>query len=429
MRWELLRRLPGTLYAAVTMELFERLAYYGMFLVLGIYLVRHVGIRADTYGLLISIFTAVLYFLPVFAGALADRFGYRPALAVAFATLTAGYALLGATTRFGLICVALALIAAGGSVVKPTISGTVTRTTEEGSTRPVGFGLYYMTINLGGLAGPVIAAQIRNRTEFRYVFYVSAAASAAMLLVNLLAYREPVPAAERASGKTLPQVLGEMLTVLGDARFVTLLVIFSGFWGMINVLFGFMPLYVETFTDLSALERAVNRAIPLGHWLNPEVFVSLDAALIVLLQAAVSYLTRRWPTLRAMAVGTAVATASWLLPALSPAAAVVAAGIAVWSLGEMVCSARFFEHCGSVAPPDRVAVYLGYSFLSIFLGNLYSGAWAGFLYRRFIEAPVAAGAPPVPAAFFGGVMAMGALATVGLVLLRGWITAPRSGSR
>ena len=74
----------------------------------------------------------------------------------------------------------------------------MTRTTEEGSTRPVGFGLYYMMINAGGLIGPVVAAQVRNRSEFHYVFWVSAAACALMLVQAIVAYREPVPAEERA---------------------------------------------------------------------------------------------------------------------------------------------------------------------------------------------------------------------------------------
>ena len=136
----LVRQLPGTLYSAVVMELFERLAYYGMVLVLGIYLVQHLGIRADLYGLVYGLFTGLLYILPLLAGGLADRFGYKPALVVAFSTLTAGYFLLGTTHRFGLICVALGLIAVGGSIIKPTISGSVTRTTNR---RPadVGFDL------------------------------------------------------------------------------------------------------------------------------------------------------------------------------------------------------------------------------------------------------------------------------------------------
>jgi len=416
MDFSLVRKLPGTLFSAVIMELFERLAYYGMVLVLGIYLVDHLGIRADLYGLVYGIFTGALYLLPLLAGALADRFGYKPALVLAFGTLTTGYLLLGTTRQFPLICLALALIAVGGSIIKPTISGTVTRTTEEGSTRPVGFGIYYMTINAGGLIGPVIAAQVRNRTEFRYVFLVSAVATALMLIQAIAAFREPVSAADRASGKTIGQVIAEIFLVLGNWRFVLLLVVFSGFWGMINVLFGFLPLYVESFTNLAPVERAINSVVPIGHWLNPEVFISLDALLIVVFQASISYLTRKWPTLRAMLVGTSIATLSWIFPAHSATALFVGLGILVWSLGEMICSARFFEYCGTIAPEDQIALYLGYSFFAIFLGNTYSGPWAGYLYQHFLTDPVAAGSAPHPLPFFAGVMAMGLFSMVGLAL-------------
>ncbi|MGD9252781.1 MAG: MFS transporter [Holophagae bacterium] len=432
MDFNLVRRMSGTLWSAVVMELFERLAYYGMVMVLGIYIVDRLGVPADTFGVVYGIFTATLYFLPVLAGALADRFGYKPALIVAFATLAGGYFLLGYSTDFRVICAALGLIAVGGSIIKPTISGTVTRTTDEGSTRPVGFGLYYMMINAGGLIGPVVAAQVRNRSEFHYVFWVSAAACALMLAQALLAFREPVPASERASGKTMGDIFREILMVLANWRFVSLLVIFSGFWGMINVLFGFMPLYLENFTDLRAAEASIDRIVPLtrvaGQWLNPEVLISLDALLIVLLQAPISYVTRRWPTLRAMLVGTTVATLSWIFPAMSPAAAVVAFGIFVWSIGEMICSARFFQYCGTAAPPDQVALYLGYSFFAIFIGNLYSGPWAGWLYERFIRLPHEAGLPIHPWPFFAGVMAMGVFSIVGLALYGRFINPDQSES-
>ena len=60
-----------------------------------------------------------------------------------------------------------------------------------------------MMINAGGLIGPVVAAQVRNRSEFNYVFWVSAAACALMLAQAIFAFRDPVPEAERKSGKTL----------------------------------------------------------------------------------------------------------------------------------------------------------------------------------------------------------------------------------
>jgi dipeptide/tripeptide permease len=102
--------------------------------------------------------------------------------------------------------------------------------------------------------------------------------------------------------------------------------------------------------------------------------------------------------------------------AVSTAAVVVALGIFVWSIGEMTCSARFFEYCGTIAPPDQVAVYLGYSFLSLFLANLYAPPWAGLLYQHFVTDRMAAHVPPQFVPFFGSVMLMGALAVVGMTL-------------
>jgi MFS family permease len=421
MQLSFLRKLSPTLYSACIMELLERLAYYGMYLVLGIYLMEEMAIPADLYGLVVpGIFMSALYLLPLLAGALADKFGYRPALMVAFSTLTVGYFLLGSAIDFAIICVALGLIAVGGSIIKPVIAGAVTHTTEEGSTRPVGFGLYYTMINIGGFVGPLLAAAVRDRFEFRYVFWVSAAACAMAFLQAVFAFKEPLPDDVRRSSKTVADKIAEMVMVLGNWRFVLLLLIFSGFWGMINVLFSFMPHYISNLTDLEPL-KAIFSDIPLiGGWLasvtKPEVFISIDALLIICFQWLISYATRRWPTLRAMLIGTTVATLSWMFPALSPAAVVVALGIVIWSIGEMTCSARFFQYCGTVAPADQVAVYLGYSFFAIFIGNFYSGPWAGWLYERCVRGPLAAGVDPTPAPFFAGVMAMGVLSVVGLAL-------------
>jgi hypothetical protein len=251
-----------------------------------------------------------------------------------------------------------------------------------------------------------------------------------MLLQALVAFREPVALEERRAGKGMGRVLADMVLVLGNWRFVLLLVIFSGFWGMIQVLYSFLPLYLQGFTDLLAVEAAIDRAVPLtrwvGHWLNPEVFISLDALLIVLLQAPISAATRRLGTLTAMLVGTAVGMLSWIAPALSPAAPIVALGIVIWSVGEMICSARFFEYCGTVAPPDQVAVYLGYSFLSLFLANLYSGPWVGFLYQRYVTDRVSAALAPQFVPLFGGVMLMGAVSLVGMVLYAVFVAPGRS---
>jgi POT family proton-dependent oligopeptide transporter len=149
----------------------------------------------------------------------------------------------------------------------------------------------------------------------------------------------------------------------------------------------------------------------------------------VLFQALISYLTRKWRTVIAMFIGTSIATLSWLFPIFSPAAVIVAVGISVWSLGEMTCSARFFEYCGTVAPKDQVAVYLGYSFFSIFIGNTYGGPWLGWLYQRFVQGPLDAGQVPEPIWFFAGVIAMGVFSAVGLALYARFVAPVKDESR
>jgi hypothetical protein len=140
-------------------------------------------------------------------------------------------------------------------------------------------------------------------------------------------------------------------------------------------------------------------------------------------------LTRRWKTISAMLVGTTIATASWVFPAMSAAAGIIALGIVVWSIGEMICSARFFEYCGTIAPSDQVAVYLGYSFFAIFIGNFYSGPWAGWLYERFIRVPLATGTAPSPEIFFSGVMLMGVVSVVGLAMYRAFVAPSATDAR
>ena len=66
-------------WVANVMELFERIAYYGQATILSIFLRNHLKFDAIETGQLSSIFGGLIYFLPIFAGALADKFGFKNA--------------------------------------------------------------------------------------------------------------------------------------------------------------------------------------------------------------------------------------------------------------------------------------------------------------------------------------------------------------
>ena len=78
-------------WVANTVELFERAAYYGVFIVITLYLSRILGFNDIQAATIAGVFSALLYLLPTFAGALADKIGFRNSMLLAFSSLTLGY--------------------------------------------------------------------------------------------------------------------------------------------------------------------------------------------------------------------------------------------------------------------------------------------------------------------------------------------------
>jgi len=119
-------KFPRTFWVANVMELFERAAYYGMNSVLAVYLTRSVidgglGFAEQSVGFLQSIVYALTYVLPILGGALADRYGYRRMLMVAFSFLAAGYFGTGYTSTYGTVFLGLLVMATGSGLFKPCL--------------------------------------------------------------------------------------------------------------------------------------------------------------------------------------------------------------------------------------------------------------------------------------------------------------------
>ena len=87
---------PRTFWYTNGAELFERAAFYGMFIALTLFLTRRVGFSDVSAHWVGAAFASVLYLLPTFTGAVADKIGFRRALMLAFALLSVGYFSLGA---------------------------------------------------------------------------------------------------------------------------------------------------------------------------------------------------------------------------------------------------------------------------------------------------------------------------------------------
>ncbi|MDD3642609.1 MAG: MFS transporter, partial [Candidatus Krumholzibacteria bacterium] len=81
------RSFPRTFWAANTIELFERLAYYGMNIILVLYLTRRVGYGDEAATAIAGVIGGALYLLPIPTGAVSDKIGFRNGLFIAFGLL------------------------------------------------------------------------------------------------------------------------------------------------------------------------------------------------------------------------------------------------------------------------------------------------------------------------------------------------------
>ncbi|MCX6640424.1 MAG: MFS transporter [bacterium] len=213
---------PRCFWIANTMEIFERMAWYGFFTVSSLYITGSVadgclGFTSEQRGTLQGIITFILYLLPVLFGALADRFGFKKTFFASYAIMVPAYYLLGQFTSYTAFFFAFLMVAVGAAMFKPVVTGTVAKATDDTNSH-FGFGIFYMMVNIGGLLGPVCAGILRG-WSWKYIFLASAGWIAINFFWLSVFYKEPTSEATSKAKRTVKKVLSDIVEVLGNLRF------------------------------------------------------------------------------------------------------------------------------------------------------------------------------------------------------------------
>jgi dipeptide/tripeptide permease len=385
------RRFPRNFWVVILMEFFERGSYYGVMSVLAVYLGDTarggvLGLPEHSVGSLLGIITPMLYLLPILSGALAERFGYRRMLMIAFTLLATGYALIPMATGETAVFAALVVMALGAGTFKPIPSGSIARITDESNSTQA-FGIFYWTINLGAFLVPLFLVGWLKAISWTYVFLMASVGTGLMLLPVIALFKEPPRPENR---KSLGEVLAGAALVLRDWRFVLMIVIYSGFWILYFQMFHTVLWYLKDYVDMAPVESVVNGALALvgitmAFKFDVEHVTVINAGTIILLQLVVSRLVANTRALPTMVVGIAMATCGMGLLAFSSHAAFFILGIFVFSVGEMTTHPKFISYVGLIAPDDKKALYMGYMFLYGVLGSSIGGFIGGYGYEHFVK--------------------------------------------
>ncbi len=407
-------------WVANTVELFERAAYYGVFIVITLYLSRILGFNDIQAASIAGIFSACLYLLPTFAGALADKIGFRNSMLLAFTLLTCGYlglavyptwlqsaglveysttttftGLLESNLQYGIIPI-MALIVCGGAFIKSVISGTVAKETRpetrgngrkgaKPETPAKSFSIFYAMVNIGAFSGKTIVKPLREALGNEGLItlnYFSASMTFLALLAIWFFYKS---AQHSGEGKTFGQIWNALIKVWSNGRLITLIIIITGFWMVQHQLYATMPKYVLRLA---------------GEGASPSWYANVNPLVVVLTVNLVTQMMRKRTALTSMTVGMFIMPVSALCMAsgnmldtnslilgMHPVAFMMVVGIVFQGLAETFISPRFLEYFSLQAPKGEEGLYLGFSHLHSFLSSIFGFGLSGFLLSKYCPEP------------------------------------------
>ncbi len=394
-------------WVANVAEMFERAAYYGVFVVITLYLSNILGFSDIEAGIISGLYASLLYFLPPFTGAYADRIGFRKSMLLAFSLLTVGYAglallptglenaglvsygektvftgLVDSPYRYGIVPILIVLMV-GGSFIKGIISGSVAKETDEGN-RARGFAIFYAMINIGSFSGKFLVDPLRRSlgdTGLIYLNWFSVAMTAVALVAIYIFYRSDK--AQPDPTKTVGHIFRSFGKLCCNGRLVALILIVSGFWIVYYQLYATMPKYVI---------RLAGEASTIG-W-----YTMLNPLVVILTVNGLTKLLSKRSALFSMMLGMCIIPLSALIMSsghllsgsvlgLHPVVFMMLCGIVVQALAEALISPRYLEYFSLQSPKGEEGLYLGFAQLESFVSTLVGFAMSGWLLDKYCPDP------------------------------------------
>lgn len=175
---------PKGLLVLALANMGERFGYYTMLAILTLFMQAKFGLSSKETSIIYGTFLAMVYFLPVFGGILADKvLGYGKTILLGIIVMFSGYLLLSMPTEAGsagksAMFISLGLIAIGTGCFKGNLQALVGNLYEDprySKYRDIAFSIFYMFINIGAFFAPSAANSINNAILLRDNYIYDAA--------------------------------------------------------------------------------------------------------------------------------------------------------------------------------------------------------------------------------------------------------------
>ena len=371
----LFSRFSPQFWLVNTFEFFERGAFYTMMAIFSYHFIYNVKISDSVIGMAMGVMMLLLYFVPILASVLAAKIGYRNIFVMAFGLIILGYIDFSLSKNVFSLLLGIAALGFGAGCFKPMVSSTIAHVTKEAD-RDTGYSIYYWMINLGSFVFPTIIGYyfetyLHNPGLYAQAFLMSAALVVVNVFTCFIFFKEPV---KGDKSKTMAETASGLKVILEDKKFVLLLIIYSGFWFVYSLNLTFLSIYIVDF----GLKP---------NWF-PIMWIGVVNPLTIIISGPfVSKLIDKYSkmisSVQLMITGIVLYGLGMIILAFWKVWIAWIVGIIVFSFGEFITHPSFISYVSKLAPKDKVAIYMGYAFIPIGIGNSIGAIASGFLYSEF----------------------------------------------
>ena len=292
-----------------------------------------------------------------FAGGwLADRFGRRSTIALSMFSSAAAVSALALAEQLETILLMALLTGFTAELYRPASAALLTDVSPPGR-RLTAFALYRLAVNLGFAAGPAVAGFLAERS-FMLLFIGDAITSVVFGAIALFVL--PAGKARREDEKSgSPDAFLPML--LADGRLLVFL--------FASIIISMVFFQSEATLPLHVLDHGYTNV-------SYGVLISINGALIVMFELALTSITQRIAASRVIAFGFLLAGIGFGVNAFASTLPLMILGVVIWSLGEIVSSPVSAAYVADLAPAHLRGRYMGALSFTWAIG-LILGPWLG----------------------------------------------------
>ena len=239
---------PKGLWTLALANTGERFGYYTMLAVFALFLGENFGFDAGTASEIYTWFLTAVYFLPLFGGMAADKWGYNKMVIIGILIMFLGYLFLSIPLGGGSVAVAamgaaLLLVSLGTGFFKGNLQvmvGDLYNEKRYSAQRDSGFSLFYMAINIGALFAPTAATHIMawaqtslgysKADSYHFAFAVACVSVIVSILIYFLGrptYKQVLTADKKKESGTKEVQEEEMSPAETKERIVCLTLVFA----------------------------------------------------------------------------------------------------------------------------------------------------------------------------------------------------------